>query len=242
MEPRYPTTKPFHTPYIGGNLVKLFNFAVVCGLLVFTETAEASIQAQVCPKSFGTITRSENFESYAVNGSLAPPFTTADFIFSGANQFALAANSTMPNPTSKGLYQNGGYTGRMVIASDDGADLDQIQFDVGEGVAGNTVFAWLEAFNNGASTGYSFNFDVTHGGTVSLWSVGTVFDEVQYGAYSTAAIRNTHNTTAASAASIDNVIAGTAAPTGAAPEPLSLMVWVGLIAGAVVGTDRRTRR
>ena len=212
---------------------RLFLAVMLCNVLGI-HSCFASIEAQIGARAFVTVIADEDFESFS-QVQYFSPLTTADYVFTGAsatNGFYVGPSILMPNATD-GLYQNGGFSGRLSIRHADGSDINQIQFDIGHG-ASTGFYAWIESFNNGASTGYSFDLDVAEGSTISLWSTGTVFDEVRIGYYTSASVRNSHVETAFTATSIDNLVTGIGS-SGAVPEPQTILVWALLAVSGLAG-------
>jgi hypothetical protein len=211
-----------------------------------TATVEASILAQVGPKGFGTITNSEDFESYGAFDSPGQPFSSSGFTFDLPDfdpqttiGFVIWEAGGDVGHATQSLYQDGGAYSMTSIALSSNADIEQIEFDVANGYGRGPQNVWVRAYNNGAATGFDFAFNtLAWPSTISVWTNGTVFDEIRVQSYiDSNSIQG--NESQFGAASIDNVKVGTL--QNAIPEPGSLLVW-GVLGLASVGLTNRRRK
>lgn len=203
-------------------------FGTIVAGLIFATNAHAGIVAQAGAQSFATVTASEDFESFAPFASPTNPFSSGGFNF-GLPGTAGLGFIVWSGPgfsmSSQFLYNNGGGKSILDISLTSGANFDQLQFNVDYGALINPIYVWLETFNNGAPTGYNFDFDVAGGTALSVRTDGsTDFDEVRVATYRTSAVRDQHNEQSPEATAIDNVIAGTRTNI-AAPEPLTISIF-----------------
>ncbi len=209
--------------------------------------AAAGIIATGGPQKFATITAEENFQSFDDFYSPSNPFSTGGLTFKGLTfQNALIiwpeGNTSVGFPT-RSLYQNGGINSMLQISLSNGDDLQQLQFDVGNGAGRNPEFIWLRAYNNGAPSGFDFDFTIPESSTLAIWTDDTTqLDEIRIGAYLTASDRDAHDETGYSVVSIDNVIAGTrGVPTTDIPEPFTITLFGVSLAGLLSASHRRKK-
>jgi hypothetical protein len=211
----------------------------VAAMFAAATRAEASILAQIGPKTFGSVSHSEDFEGFTAFDLFGTNLSSASgFEFNlTSGELIIWSGPGVGLPT-KSLYQNGGANSMTSIALTSGANIDQIQFDVGIGFFGATQQnVWLRAYNNGIAAGFDFVFNgLSQPSTISVWTNGTVFDELRVQSYSSnAGVQELEGQYGAAA--IDNIMVGTSQST--IPEPGALTVWSVI---GVVGLMVRRRK
>ena len=207
---------------------------LAAGVGCLTATALADIIAQSGPRGFDVITNAEDFESYAPFEDPGTPFSSPngfDFDITPRNgAFVIWGPGGVGFPTNS-VYQNGGANGMTSISLTGGGDINQIQLDAANGFGpADPHFLWIRAYNNGAPTGFDFDFNVAAGSTLTVWSTdGTIFDELRIQSYGPNP--SNHDEGEFGAISIDNIFVGQGIP---APGAIALL--------AVAGFAPRRRR
>jgi PEP-CTERM motif-containing protein len=208
----------------------------ILAVLLMGGMATAGMVGQVGSATFDTIDASTDFSSGG-GGFGTLPYTLDGLTFDDPDDLVATVGVGFSTAC---LYQNGGSSGMLSFVLASGADMNQVQLDVGNGWSANPHYVWVRTYNNGTPTGSDLDFDIAIGGTISFWTDGaTTFDEVRIAAYNLSSTRNQHIEGNYSAVSIDNLILGTG-PT-AVPEPASLALF-GLGAALLIGVRMRRRR
>ena len=222
------------------------NLRVVLGLAAIAccacNAANAQIVASVGANATGTQTNFEDFESYAPFDYPGQPFTSVggfDFdLPDGGGSFVIWSPSGVILTTGQTLYQNGGANSMTSIRLTSGSDMDELELDIGNGYFASPIpqTVWIRAYDNGAYTGYEFDFLSTPAGTFTVSNAGTAFDEIRVQAWHNLYVRTPFESQYG-AVEIDNITAFTAVPEPSAIAALSVL---GLV-GAVVGLRRRKK-
>jgi len=208
---------------------------LAAGLGCFAATATADIEAQSGPRAFDDVFNTEDFQSYGDFEVPGTPFSSPggfDFDITPRNgAFVIWAGDNGVGFPTRSLYQNGGANGMTSIRLSDGSDINQIQLDAANGFGpADPHNVWIRAYNNGAPTGFDFEFNVPSASTLTVWSTGgTAFDELRIQSYGDTGIEGLEDQFGA--VSIDNIIVGQGVP---APGAIALM--------AVGGMALRRRR
>ena len=221
------------------------NLRVVLGLAAIAccacNAANAQIVASVGANATGTQTNFEDFESYSPFSFPGQPFTSVggfDFdLPDGSGSFVIWAPNGVVLLTGQTLYQNSGAFSMTSIRLTSGSDMDELELDIGNGYSANPQTVWIRAYDNGAYTGYEFDFLSIPAGTFTVSNAGTAFDEIRVQAWFDSYVRTPFENQFG-AVEIDNITAFTTA----VPEPsaIAALSVLGLV-GAVVGLRRRKK-
>ena len=221
------------------------NLRVVLGLAAIAccacNAANAQIVASVGANATGIQTNFEDFESYSPFAFPGQPFTSVggfDFdLPDGGGFFVIWSPNGVVLPTGQTLYQDGGAFSMTSIRLTSGSDMDELELDIGNGYSANPQTVWIRAYDNGAYTGYEFDFLSTPAGTFTVSNAGTAFDEIRVQAWDDSYVRTPFENQFG-AVEIDNITAFTTA----VPEPsaIAALSVLGLV-GAVVGLRRRKK-
>ena len=194
-----------------------------------SQVATADIIAQLGPRDFDTITNTEDFQSYGDFESPGEPFSSPggfDFDLPGGGSFVIWGGSGEVGFPTRSLYQNGGAPSMTSIQLTGGGDIDQIQFEAANGFGPASPHnVWIRAYNDGLPAGFDFEFTAEIITTITVWSAGTVFDELRVQSYGPNPIERREEQIGA--ISIDNLIVGQGVP---APGALALLALVGVTA------------
>ena len=217
---------------------------VVLGLVAIAcfacNAANAQIVFSVGANATGTQTNYEDFESYGAFSGPGNPFSSPggfDFdLPDGGGSFVIWSPNGVVLPTGQTLYQNGGASSMTSIKLTSGADMSEMELDIGNGYGANPQTAWIRAYDNGAYTGYEFDFLSTPAGTFTVSDAGTAFDEIRVQAWFNNYVRTPFENQYG-AAEVDNITAFTAIPE---PSSIAALSVLGLV-GAVVYLRRRKK-
>lgn len=220
--------------------MKTNSIAWALAVLAGTGSAMAAVSGYTGTMGFGSITGDDDYEDIASWSSPGQPFSSSGGLTYDINPRAGSFVIWGPAggvgfPTSNSLYVNGGASGLITFTPTGGADLEQVEFDVGNGFGQSTTFVYAKIYNNGSWTGEEFKFDVTTAGRIGFQGSG--YDEVRWGAYDSASSRDaafaSHSESSFHAGSMDNLVYGSMIP---APGALALLGLGGIAAA------RRARR